>query len=198
MVYLLDADSLIRAANTFYRLKRVGPFWDWLQEQGSLGNVKIPIEQYEEVTVGNKDDELVKWLKKPDVKEALLLDEEADPVTVAKVTLDGYGNLDDKGVEEVGRDPFLISYGYEDPQNRTAKAVERTAPLGALLYSLVILWFNACGHKRCRFPNRPWYERKSTASFQDMVDTLRVESLRQHFRVIPGSYRGRKKVLDAA
>lgn len=128
MVYLLDADSLIRAANTFYRLKRVGPFWDWLQEQGSLGNVKIPIEQYEEVTVGNKDDELVKWLKKPDVKEALLLDEEADPVTVAKVTLDGYGNLDDKGVEEVGRDPFLISYGYEDPQNRTIVTFENSAP----------------------------------------------------------------------
>ena len=99
---------------------------------------------------------------------------------------------------EVAFENAKSHFGFEDPQNRTAKAVERTAPLGALLYSLVILWFNACGHKKCRFPNRPWYERKSTASFQDMVDTLRVESLRQHFRVIPGSYRGRRKVLDAA
>ncbi len=89
-------------------------------------------------------------------------------------------------------------FGFEDPRNRTTKAVERTAPLGALLYSLVILWFNECGHNRCRFPIRPWYNRKCVASFQDMVDTLRVESLREHFRLIPAFGRGRKKVFDVA
>lgn len=89
-------------------------------------------------------------------------------------------------------------FGFEDPQNRTAKAVLRTAPLGGLLYSVVILWFNAGGHRRCRFPHRPWYERKSMASFQDMVDTLRAESLREHFRASPDSYRARKKALAAA
>ena len=128
MIYLLDADSLIRAANTFYRLKRVAPFWEWLEEQGNLENVKIPIEQYEEVTAGNKEDELVKWLIQPTVKKALLLDEEADPAIVAKVTLDGYGNLDDQGIEEVGRDPFLISYGYDDPGNRIVVTFENSAP----------------------------------------------------------------------
>jgi hypothetical protein len=99
---------------------------------------------------------------------------------------------------EVAFENSKSRFGFEDPRNRTAKATERTAPMGALLYSLVILWFNECGHKKCRFPSRPWYERKSVASFQDMVDTLRVESLREHFCLIPGFRQGRKKVFDAA
>ncbi len=89
-------------------------------------------------------------------------------------------------------------FGFEDPQNRTVEAVQRTAPFGALLYSMVILWFNAHGHKKCRFPNRPWYERKCFASFKDMVDTLRAESLHEHFRRTPASVRGRQKTLQAA
>lgn len=99
---------------------------------------------------------------------------------------------------EVAFENAKSHFGFEDPQNRTARAVERTAPLGALLYSLVVLWFNSCGHKKCRFPIRPWYGRKSTASFQDMVDTLRAESLREYFRAIPGTNRVRKKALEAA
>ena len=99
---------------------------------------------------------------------------------------------------EVAFENSKSHFGFEDPRNRTAKAVERTAPFGALLYSLVILWFNECGHKKCRLPIRPWYERKSLASFQDMADTLRVESLCEHFRRILGPRRGRKKVFDAA
>lgn len=87
-------------------------------------------------------------------------------------------------------------FGFEDPQNRTEKAVQRTAPLGAILYSLVILWFERSGHKKCRFPERPWYRRKTAPSFQDMVDTLRAESLREHFRVIPSSFPGRKNALN--
>ena len=89
-------------------------------------------------------------------------------------------------------------FGFEDPQNRTPDAVRRTAPLGALLYSTVILWFNSHGHKKCRFPNRPWYRRKCFASFVDMIDTPRAESLREHFRNTPDSARGRQKALRAA
>jgi hypothetical protein len=99
---------------------------------------------------------------------------------------------------EVAFENAKTHFGFEDPQNRTARAVERTAPLGALLYSLVVVWFQAHGHKKCRFRNRPWYTSKSTASFEDMVDTLRLESLRGHFCVIPGSYRGRRNALNAA
>ena len=49
---------------------------------------------------------------------------------------------------EVAFENAKSHFGFEDPQNRTEKAVARTAPLGALLYSLVILWFNQCGHEK--------------------------------------------------
>jgi len=90
------------------------------------GAVKIPREQYEEITRGKG--ELVDWLKSADVKAALLLGEEADPAVVADVTLRGYGELDEAGVERVGRDPFLIAYGYVERADRTVVTLEVSAP----------------------------------------------------------------------
>lgn len=63
--------------------------------------------------------------------------------------------------------------GLEDPANRLPRAVQRTAPMALVLYSLVVLWFDAEGHKHVRFPQRPWYRKKREPSFQDMVTTLR-------------------------
>ena len=36
--------------------------------------------------------------------------------------------------------------GLQDPANRLPKAVERTAPLALLLYTLVVVWFHVAGH----------------------------------------------------
>ena len=36
--------------------------------------------------------------------------------------------------------------GLEDPANRLPKAVERTAPMALILYSLVVVWFHQTGH----------------------------------------------------
>ncbi|MCH8825358.1 MAG: transposase [Chloroflexi bacterium] len=69
--------------------------------------------------------------------------------------------------------------GFEQPQGWTRKAVERTAPTAMLLYSLIVLWFAAEGHRHYRAPNRPWYRSKSGASFADMLSTLRCESVRE-------------------
>jgi len=80
MIYLLDADTLIRADNTYYPLKRFPVFWEWLKHCGASGLIKIPVEQYEEIVAGKG--ELVSWLKEEDTKEALLLDEESNPETV--------------------------------------------------------------------------------------------------------------------
>ncbi len=54
--------------------------------------------------------------------------EEADPTLVGEVTLNGYGELDENGLEKVGRDPFLISYGYADKAGRTIVTLEVSAP----------------------------------------------------------------------
>ena len=66
--------------------------------------------------------------------------------------------------------------GLEDPANRLPKAVQRTAPVALVLYSLIVLWFETVGQEWVRFPHRPWYRRKREASFQDMVTTLRRKS----------------------
>jgi hypothetical protein len=49
MLYLLDANILITAANTYYGITRVPEFWSWLQHQETSGRIKIPVEMYEEV-----------------------------------------------------------------------------------------------------------------------------------------------------
>jgi SRSO17 transposase len=86
-------------------------------------------------------------------------------------------------------------FGFQDPQNRTRRAVERTAPMGMVLYSLVIVWFANAGHKCCRYPNRPWYTKKSTPSFLDMLATLKRESMRENFREDPAMKQGGRKIL---
>jgi SRSO17 transposase len=63
--------------------------------------------------------------------------------------------------------------GLEDPANRLPKAVERTAPMALILYSLVVVWFHQAGHRFVRFPDRPWYRKKEEPSFADLLTTLR-------------------------
>jgi hypothetical protein len=66
--------------------------------------------------------------------------------------------------------------GLEDPANRLPKAVERTAPMALILYSLVVVWFHQTGHRFLRFPFRPWYRTKEEPSFADLLTTLRQVS----------------------
>jgi hypothetical protein len=63
--------------------------------------------------------------------------------------------------------------GLEDPANRLPKAVERTAPMALIVYSLVVVWFHQTGHRSLRFPFRPWYLTKEEPSFADLLTTLR-------------------------
>lgn len=68
--------------------------------------------------------------------------------------------------------------GFEDPHNRTERAVQRTAPMALWSYSLTIVWYAAWAKHRRRLPMRlaPWYRGKTTPSFPDMLATLRRES----------------------
>jgi len=54
--------------------------------------------------------------------------------------------------------------GLEDPANRTAQAVERTAPVGLALYGLTVIWFHRAGHRSLSYPDRPWYPGKDEPS----------------------------------
>lgn len=68
--------------------------------------------------------------------------------------------------------------GFEEPQNRTERAVERTAPMALVAYTLVVLWYVKTGHRTrsARLPTMPWYTEKNGVTFSDMLATLRRAS----------------------
>ena len=76
--------------------------------------------------------------------------------------------------------------GFEDPQNQTKTAVGRTAPTAGIVYALVLLWYADQLQKKrppqaSPWPERPWYRRKATPSFLDMLTALRLEGWRTYF-----------------
>ncbi len=85
--------------------------------------------------------------------------------------------------------------GFEEPQGWTRQAVERTAPTAMLLYSLIVLWFAAEGHRQHRAPHRPWYRSKCCASFADLLNTLRCESVREQVLSLGLQGRGSKDIM---
>jgi hypothetical protein len=77
--------------------------------------------------------------------------------------------------------------GFEDPQNQTATAVARTAPLAGLVYDLVLLW-SAARVQQGHAPDwlvRPWYRSKTAPSFLDMLTAVRQDSWRLLFSAPP-------------
>jgi len=84
--------------------------------------------------------------------------------------------------------------GFEEPQGWSRNAVERTAPMAMLLYSLIVLWFVEYGHRAYRALNRPWYRSKAHASFADMLITLRRESAREQISTLGLSGPGSRKI----
>lgn len=44
MIYLLDANVLIRALEHSHPLDRVLPFWDWLLAEAVAGPTKMPLQ----------------------------------------------------------------------------------------------------------------------------------------------------------
>ena len=126
MLYLLDANVLIDASRDYYPLRRVPEFWDWLVDRATQGQVKIPLEIFDEILAG-RDDDLTQWLK--DNRDALLLDEDVDETLIDRVINQGYApDLTEEEIERFGRDPFLIAYALGDPDQRTVVTTEVSKP----------------------------------------------------------------------
>jgi hypothetical protein len=116
-LYLLDANILITAHNNYYPIDQVPEFWTWIRHQGTLGNVKIPLEIMEEIREGRDDEQLLDWVKLDVNRKALLFDEPVRNDLVQRVVNEGYAkNLTDDQIEILGRDPFLISYALAAPE----------------------------------------------------------------------------------
>lgn len=109
MLYLLDANVLIRAHEDYYPLDRVRPFWEWLAGEAVAGRAKMPFEIYDEIA--RSQGPLRDWIVDPDIRDNLVLDEEVDQAVFNRVLNEAYApDLTDDELEEAGRDPFLIAY----------------------------------------------------------------------------------------
>lgn len=85
--------------------------------------------------------------------------------------------------------------GFEEPQSRTRKAVERTAPMAFVLYGLTVLWYAEHGEalREKWFAKRPWYRKKRGPSFADMLATLRQASWVEASYLDPGRRQGARE-----
>jgi hypothetical protein len=132
MIFLIDAGVLITANALYYPVERVPEFWDWILHHAEAGNLKVPLEIYEEVKEGpdgDGEDALFNWIASEEVRHHLLLAEEVDPNLVARVVADGYApDLNDSEVEQIGRDPFLVAHALTDSRNRTVITTEVSKP----------------------------------------------------------------------
>lgn len=124
---------MIDAKRDYYPISRVPEFWDWIIYQGNQGKLKIPIEVYEEFSdTQDKDgekDSLALWAEQKEVRDSLLLNEDAEQDLVARITYGGYvANPTDDELKRIGRDPFLLSYALKDIENRCIVTTETSKP----------------------------------------------------------------------
>jgi hypothetical protein len=95
---------------------------------------------------------------------------------------------------EVANHDSKQALGFEQPQGWSRRAVERTAPMAMLLYSLIVLWFAREGHRRWHPLACPWYTSKTEPSFADMLGTLRRLSIRQKISTLALQGPGSRKI----
>ena len=126
MLYLLDANTLIRANADYYPIGRIPQFWNWLIACGEAGRVKIPNEIADEVTAGR--DDVADWLKGADAKAALRLGERVEVASLRHVVANGYApDLDATEMQKIGKDPFLVAYAL-GKTDRTVVTKELSKP----------------------------------------------------------------------
>lgn len=119
-VYLLDANVLICAKNLYYEFERVDQYWEWLISCANQGTVKIPAEVVAELDKGT--DELAAWVRHH--RSTLELREAVD-VSLFRQVIGTYApDLNENELENVGADPFLITYALADKDNRVVVTME--------------------------------------------------------------------------
>ena len=127
MLYLLDANVMIRAHEDYYPIDRIPQFWNWLINQGHNGTVKVPFEIYGEIAVSTGP--LHDWLTESSTSKLMILDQRSDPGLLNRVVREGYAaDLNDAEIEEIGQDPFLIAYALSKPAEVTVVTKEVSAP----------------------------------------------------------------------
>src|SRR6266542_2527931 len=107
-LYLLDANVLIRAHADYYPMDRIPAFWSWLLSMATAAVIKMPLEIYHEVTASA--DMMGTWLKRSNVKNAIIFEVTTNVSRVRRIIVEGYApDLNDVDLEVIVRDPFLVA-----------------------------------------------------------------------------------------
>ena len=126
MLYLIDANVLIRAHEDYYPLDRVPQFWTWLEREALAGRIKMPLEIQNEIAISRGP--LRDWICERHIRQTLVLDEEANAELVDRVLTEGYGeDLTDSDLEKIGEDAFLIAYALAE-EDRVVVTKETSKP----------------------------------------------------------------------
>jgi hypothetical protein len=92
--------------------------------------------------------------------------------------------------------------GVGEAQNRTRRAVERTAPFGFLGLTLTVVWYALFGHAAEDVSERrrraPWYRTKRQPSVEDMLVKLRRTVIADRFLASMGPKARARKVTELA
>jgi len=92
--------------------------------------------------------------------------------------------------------------GVGEAQNRTRRAVERTAPFGFLGLTLAVVWYALVGHAEEDVGERrrraPWYRTKRQPSVEDMLVKLRRTVIASRFLASMGAEARQRKVTELA
>jgi len=88
--------------------------------------------------------------------------------------------------------------GFEDPQNRVAKATTRTAPLIFFIYDLGLALVRPVGHQLAQKSSleRLWYPQKDSVSFEDILRTLRHATWQERIFSDPALDAHTRKILQ--
>jgi hypothetical protein len=66
--------------------------------------------------------------------------------------------------------------GFHDPQVWCEKSVERAAPMSWFVGSVIVWWYARAGQAGAQAQRqRPWYQKKETPTFADMLSTCRFQ-----------------------
>ena len=75
MLYLIDANILITANNNYYPVDAVPEYWAWLEYMATRGDLKMPIEIFDEIKEGPNQpgkDLLYAWIQQDHIKNSSL------------------------------------------------------------------------------------------------------------------------------
>lgn len=108
--YLVDANTMIEAANVYYTFKRVPGFWDWLAQQCTNGTIKSVSLVKDEIEFPT---ELVEWVEEREA-DGFFIDVSSPEIQKAFKEVAKYVMAQNFGPEHKakfmsGADPWIIA-----------------------------------------------------------------------------------------